>query len=79
MRTDRVVFVSCVSAQGFRLLLASPDAGYKLFRGLQSDGHGQAKLFEGRTGVNDRGGSAAVCVCVCLEMNKLVFLNTPKG
>ncbi|KAM9361818.1 protein-arginine deiminase type-2 isoform 2-T2 [Symphorus nematophorus] len=32
---------------GFRLLLASPDAGYKLFRGLQSAGHGQAKLFEG--------------------------------
>ncbi|KAF3856692.1 hypothetical protein F7725_017415 [Dissostichus mawsoni] len=34
--------------KGFRLLLASPDAGYKLFRGLQRDGHGQAKLFEGR-------------------------------
>ncbi|XP_024915627.1 protein-arginine deiminase type-2 isoform X2 [Cynoglossus semilaevis] len=33
--------------QGFRLLLASPDAGYKLFRGLKNDGHGQAKLFEG--------------------------------
>ncbi|KAF3856690.1 hypothetical protein F7725_017413 [Dissostichus mawsoni] len=33
--------------KGFRLLLASPDAGYKLFRGLQRDGHGQAKLFEG--------------------------------
>lgn len=38
----------CFCAQGFRLLLASPDAGYKLFRGLQRDGHGQAKLFEGR-------------------------------
>lgn len=34
-------------AQGFRLLLASPDAGYKVFRGLQKDGHGDAKLFEG--------------------------------
>lgn len=38
----------CFCAQGFRLLLASPDAGFKLFRGLQSNGHGQAKLFEGR-------------------------------
>lgn len=39
----------CVRAQGFRLLLASPDAGYKLFRGLQKDGHGEAKLFDGRS------------------------------
>lgn len=36
-------------AQGFRLLLASPDAGYKVFRGLQKDGHGDAKLFDGRS------------------------------
>lgn len=43
------IFTSCVyvCAQGFRLLLASPDAGYKVFRGLQKDGHGDAKLFEG--------------------------------
>lgn len=38
----------CVWSQGFRLLLASPDAAYKLFRGLQRDGHGKAKLFDGR-------------------------------
>ncbi|XP_071351404.1 protein-arginine deiminase type-2 isoform X2 [Trachinotus anak] len=40
-------FVPAPDRKHFRLLLASPDAGYKLFRGLQKDGHGQAKLFEG--------------------------------
>lgn len=48
----KVQFISTfcvfVGAQGFRLLLASPDAGYKVFRGLQKDGHGEAKLFDGR-------------------------------
>ncbi|XP_036955901.1 protein-arginine deiminase type-2 isoform X2 [Acanthopagrus latus] len=42
-----MTFVPAPDRKGFRLLLASPDAGYKLFRGLQRDGHGQAKLFEG--------------------------------
>ncbi|XP_070693625.1 protein-arginine deiminase type-2 [Pempheris klunzingeri] len=42
-----MTFVPAPDRKGFRLLLASPDAGYKLFRGLQNDGHGQAKLFEG--------------------------------
>ncbi|KAM9361817.1 protein-arginine deiminase type-2 isoform 1-T1 [Symphorus nematophorus] len=42
-----MTFVPAPDRKGFRLLLASPDAGYKLFRGLQSAGHGQAKLFEG--------------------------------
>ena len=41
----------CAGSQGFRLLLASPDAGYKLFRGLQNNGHGQAKLFDGTVGL----------------------------
>ncbi|XP_027135232.1 protein-arginine deiminase type-2-like [Larimichthys crocea] len=36
----------------FRLLLASPDAAYKLFEGLQKDGHGQTK-FEGVKGQVD--------------------------
>ncbi|XP_068598420.1 protein-arginine deiminase type-2 [Brachionichthys hirsutus] len=40
-------FVPAPDRKGFRMLLASPDAGYKLFRGLQSDGHGKAKLFDG--------------------------------
>ncbi|XP_029006189.1 protein-arginine deiminase type-2 isoform X2 [Betta splendens] len=40
-------FVPAPDRKGFRLLLASPDAAYKLFRGLQRDGHGKAKLFDG--------------------------------
>ncbi|XP_037534621.1 protein-arginine deiminase type-2 [Nematolebias whitei] len=45
-----MTFVPSPDRKGFRLLLASPDAGYKLFRGLYNDGHGQAKLFEGLKG-----------------------------
>ncbi|CAB1353614.1 unnamed protein product, partial [Coregonus sp. 'balchen'] len=41
-----MTFVPAPDKKGFRLLLASPDAGYKLFRGLQNDGHGQAKMFD---------------------------------
>ncbi|MBN3310544.1 PADI2 deiminase, partial [Amia calva] len=40
-------FVPAPDRKGFRLLLASPDAGYKVFRRLQKDGHGKAKMFEG--------------------------------
>ncbi|XP_068172285.1 protein-arginine deiminase type-2 isoform X2 [Antennarius striatus] len=40
-------FVPAPDRKGFRLLLASPDAGYKLFRDLQSNGHGKATLFDG--------------------------------
>ncbi|XP_072308324.1 protein-arginine deiminase type-2 isoform X2 [Eucyclogobius newberryi] len=43
-------FVPAKDRKGFRLLLASPDAGYKLFKGLQNDGNGGAKLFEGIPG-----------------------------
>uniref|UniRef100_A0A665SU44 Protein-arginine deiminase n=1 Tax=Echeneis naucrates TaxID=173247 RepID=A0A665SU44_ECHNA len=42
-----MTFVPALDRKRFRLLLASPDAGYKLFRKLQRNGHGQAKLFEG--------------------------------
>ncbi|XP_039972019.1 protein-arginine deiminase type-2 isoform X2 [Xiphias gladius] len=42
-----MTFVPAPDRKRFRLLLASPDSGYKLFRGLQKNGHGQAKLFEG--------------------------------
>uniref|UniRef100_A0A8C7J2T1 protein-arginine deiminase n=1 Tax=Oncorhynchus kisutch TaxID=8019 RepID=A0A8C7J2T1_ONCKI len=42
-----MTFVPAPDKKGFRLLLASPDAGYKLFRGLQNDKHGQAKMFDG--------------------------------
>lgn len=43
-------FVPAPDRKGFRLLLASPDATYKLFKGLQKNGHGQAALFEGLSG-----------------------------
>nr|XP_020482038.1 protein-arginine deiminase type-2 [Labrus bergylta] len=39
-------FVPAPDRKGFRLLLASPDAGYKLFKRLQNNGHGKATLFE---------------------------------
>ncbi|XP_061741768.1 protein-arginine deiminase type-2 isoform X1 [Nerophis ophidion] len=42
-----MTFVPAPDRKGFRLLLASPDAGYKLFRVLKNQGHGQAKIFEG--------------------------------
>nr|XP_019952325.1 PREDICTED: protein-arginine deiminase type-2 isoform X1 [Paralichthys olivaceus] len=42
-----MTFVPAPDRKRFRLLLASPDAGYKLFRGLKNDGHGQAKMFDG--------------------------------
>ncbi|KAL0978512.1 hypothetical protein UPYG_G00171480 [Umbra pygmaea] len=42
-----LTFVPAPDRKGFRLLLASPDACYKLFLGLQNDGHGQAKMFDG--------------------------------
>ncbi|XP_027134790.1 protein-arginine deiminase type-2 [Larimichthys crocea] len=42
-----MTFVPAPDRKGFRLLLASPDAAYKLFKGLQKDGHGQAKMFDG--------------------------------
>uniref|UniRef100_A0A8C7IJE9 protein-arginine deiminase n=1 Tax=Oncorhynchus kisutch TaxID=8019 RepID=A0A8C7IJE9_ONCKI len=42
-----MTFVPAPDKKGFRLLLASPDASYKLFRGLQNGGHGQAKMFDG--------------------------------
>ncbi|KAM9408162.1 protein-arginine deiminase type-2-like [Pholidichthys leucotaenia] len=41
-----MTFVPASDRKGFRLVLASPDAGYKLLRGLQNSGHGQAKFFE---------------------------------
>ncbi|CAN9511933.1 unnamed protein product [Ophioblennius macclurei] len=42
-----MTFVPAPDRKGFRLLLASPDAGYKLFKSLQNQGHGKAALFDG--------------------------------
>lgn len=36
-----------IIVQGFRMLLASPDAAYKVFRTLQNKGHGNLKMFTG--------------------------------
>uniref|UniRef100_A0A674K4P8 protein-arginine deiminase n=1 Tax=Terrapene triunguis TaxID=2587831 RepID=A0A674K4P8_9SAUR len=41
-------FVPAPGRQGFRLLLASLSACYKLFREKQEEGYGEARLFEGR-------------------------------
>ncbi|XP_072540787.1 protein-arginine deiminase type-2 isoform X2 [Salminus brasiliensis] len=41
-------FVPAPDKKGFRLLLASPDAAYKVFTNLQKNGHGKAKMFPGK-------------------------------
>uniref|UniRef100_A0AAY5EFJ4 Protein-arginine deiminase n=1 Tax=Electrophorus electricus TaxID=8005 RepID=A0AAY5EFJ4_ELEEL len=40
-----MTFVPAPDRKGFRLLLASPDAGYKLFRSLQVKGHGSVNML----------------------------------
>uniref|UniRef100_A0A8C3FSX0 Protein-arginine deiminase n=1 Tax=Chrysemys picta bellii TaxID=8478 RepID=A0A8C3FSX0_CHRPI len=42
------LYAQKVQPPGFRLLLASPTACYKLFREKQEEGYGEARLFEGR-------------------------------
>uniref|UniRef100_A0A8C7J1J9 protein-arginine deiminase n=1 Tax=Oncorhynchus kisutch TaxID=8019 RepID=A0A8C7J1J9_ONCKI len=61
-----MTFVPAPDKKGFRLLLASPDAGYKLFRGLQNDKHGQAKMFDGRISVKG-------LISVCIDWNRDVL------
>lgn len=41
---------SALSTQGFRTLLASPSACFKLFQEKQKQGHGTALLFQGVIG-----------------------------
>uniref|UniRef100_A0A3P9HFX7 Protein-arginine deiminase n=1 Tax=Oryzias latipes TaxID=8090 RepID=A0A3P9HFX7_ORYLA len=43
-----MTFVPAPDRKGFRLLLASPDAAYKLFKDLKNNGHGQARMFDER-------------------------------
>uniref|UniRef100_A0A8C3SAA4 protein-arginine deiminase n=1 Tax=Chelydra serpentina TaxID=8475 RepID=A0A8C3SAA4_CHESE len=45
-------FVPAPGRQGFRLLLASPSACYKLFKEKQEEGYGEARLFEELETVN---------------------------
>ncbi|XP_078498936.1 protein-arginine deiminase type-1-like isoform X3 [Lissotriton helveticus] len=42
-----MTFVPADSLKGFRLLLASPSACYRLFREKQQQGHGDAVMFQG--------------------------------
>ncbi|XP_060775421.1 protein-arginine deiminase type-2 isoform X2 [Neoarius graeffei] len=43
-----MTFVPAPDRKGFRMLLASPDAAYKVLRTLQNNGHGNLKLFPGK-------------------------------
>ncbi|NWH88951.1 PADI1 deiminase, partial [Aegithalos caudatus] len=45
-----LTFVPALDRKGFRLLLASPNACYKLFREKQQQGHGEATQFIGMKG-----------------------------
>ncbi|XP_059415822.1 protein-arginine deiminase type-2-like isoform X2 [Carassius carassius] len=42
-----MTFVPAPDRKKFRLLLASPDAGYKVFKSLQINGNGKAEMFPG--------------------------------
>uniref|UniRef100_A0A674EXA5 protein-arginine deiminase n=1 Tax=Salmo trutta TaxID=8032 RepID=A0A674EXA5_SALTR len=71
-----MTFVPAPDKKGFRLLLASPDAGYKLFRGLQNDRHGQAKMFDGRLSVRGLISVYVVTAAVpqsCIDWNRDVL------
>ncbi|XP_051894918.1 protein-arginine deiminase type-2 [Pristis pectinata] len=41
-----MTFVPAPDRKGFRLLLASPDSCYRLFKKLKEGGHGEARMFE---------------------------------
>ncbi|XP_050967376.1 protein-arginine deiminase type-2 isoform X2 [Labeo rohita] len=42
-----MTFVPAPDRKKFRLLLASPDAGYKIFKSLEKQGYGKEKMFPG--------------------------------
>ncbi|KGL77066.1 Protein-arginine deiminase type-3, partial [Tinamus guttatus] len=46
-----LTFVPAPDRQGFRLLLASPSACYRLLKEKQEEGYGEATMFEGLKGV----------------------------
>ncbi|NXT97195.1 PADI1 deiminase, partial [Buphagus erythrorhynchus] len=49
-----LTFVPALDRKGFRLLLASPNACYKLFKEKQQQGHGEATQFIGLKGTEKR-------------------------
>ncbi|XP_078580861.1 protein-arginine deiminase type-2-like isoform X2 [Branchiostoma floridae x Branchiostoma japonicum] len=63
-----MTFIPARGGKGFRLLLASPDACYAYLGWLQSQGHGNVPLFEGK---ERYGFPAAVTVDQLLQDSKL--------
>ncbi|NXQ36159.1 PADI1 deiminase, partial [Alaudala cheleensis] len=49
-----LTFVPALDRKGFRLLLASPNACYKLFKEKQQQGHGEATQFIGLKGIEKK-------------------------
>ncbi|NWJ01842.1 PADI2 deiminase, partial [Crypturellus undulatus] len=49
-----VTFVPSADAKGFRMLLASPAACYRLFREKQQEGQGEATMFKGYSGTDTK-------------------------
>ncbi|XP_072100995.1 protein-arginine deiminase type-2 [Mobula birostris] len=45
-----MTFVPAPDRKGFRLLLASPDSCYRLFKKLKEEGYGEAQMFEKQDG-----------------------------
>ncbi|CAH1250156.1 PADI3 [Branchiostoma lanceolatum] len=43
-----MTFVPATNGKGFRMLLSSPDACYRILERLRDDGHGDAVLFQGK-------------------------------
>ncbi|XP_006866471.1 PREDICTED: protein-arginine deiminase type-3 [Chrysochloris asiatica] len=65
-------FVPAPDGKGFRLLLASPDACFRLFQEKQKWGHGKALLFEGVIG---HGKITPISINQVLSNGKLISYN----
>uniref|UniRef100_A0A673MBW8 protein-arginine deiminase n=1 Tax=Sinocyclocheilus rhinocerous TaxID=307959 RepID=A0A673MBW8_9TELE len=64
-----MTFVPAPDRKKFRLLLASPDAGYKVFKSLQNNGHGKAECFR----VNTHQFSVSKKFTNCIDWNRDVL------
>ncbi|XP_030918837.1 protein-arginine deiminase type-4 [Geospiza fortis] len=70
-----LTFVPALDRKGFRLLLASPNACYKLFKEKQQQGHGEATQFIGSSGargwdVEGWDGSSGSFPQRCIDWNR---------
>uniref|UniRef100_A0A8C2HCM6 Peptidyl arginine deiminase, type II n=1 Tax=Cyprinus carpio TaxID=7962 RepID=A0A8C2HCM6_CYPCA len=72
-----MTFVPAPDRKKFRLLLASPDAGYKVFKSLQKKGHGEAEMFPGKQslifGFKNSSPSTTVHILNCIDWNRDVL------